>query len=85
ISDSGASEALPVTGFAATREGLVTVVRPLVVDEQPRMLVRRYTSKGRESSWSSEHFWRTALVRNDQIRGVVEGPTTWEERVTLEE
>lgn len=82
-SDSGASEVHPVIGFAATRDGVVTVVRPVVVDDRPRMLVTRYTAKGRQASWSSDHFWRTALVGTGEIRGMVAGATPWEERVTL--
>lgn len=84
-SDSGASEVHPVIGFAATRDGVVTVVRPMVVNDRPRTLVTRYTAKGREPSWSSDHFWRAALVSTGDIRGLVSGPTPWEERVTLAE
>jgi hypothetical protein len=84
-SDSGASEVLPVIGFAATLEGVVTVVRPIVVDERPRTLVTRYTTKGRWPSWSSDRFWRVALVTPAEARGVVAAATPWEERVSLGE
>lgn len=81
-SDSGATEVFPVIGFAATRDGVVTVVRPVMVNDRARTLVTRYTAKGRQPSWSSDHFWRAALVSTGEIRGMVSGPTLWEERVT---
>ena len=84
-SDSGASEVLPVIGFAASLEGVVTVVRPVVVEERPRTLVTRYTAKGRLPSWSSDRFWRAALVTPAEARGVVAAATPWEERVSLGE
>ncbi|HYC87580.1 MAG TPA: hypothetical protein VEO54_00080 [Thermoanaerobaculia bacterium] len=84
-SDSGADEVLPAIGFAATKEGEVTVVRPIVVDERPRTLVTRYTPRGRERSWSSDHFWRAALVSPAEARGIVQKATPWEERVSLAE
>jgi hypothetical protein len=82
-SDSGASEVLPVIGFAATADGVVTVVRPVVVQERPRTLVTRYTGKGRLPSWSSDRSWRAALVSPAEVRGIIAGATPWEERVTL--
>jgi hypothetical protein len=84
-SDSGADEVLDAIGFAATKEGVVTMVRTIVVDDQPRTLVTRYTAKERMASWSSDRWWRTAIVSAGEIRGFIARDTPWEERVSLAE
>jgi hypothetical protein len=84
VSDLGASEVFPVLGFAASLDGVVTVVRSAVIHDVPRTAVTRYTARERFPSWISDHYWRAALVTPRQVRGLVTGATVWEERVQLQ-
>ncbi|HEX6088236.1 MAG TPA: hypothetical protein VF266_27140 [Thermoanaerobaculia bacterium] len=85
-SDSGADEVLPAIGFAATKDGVVTVVRTIVVDDRPHTLVTRHTARERMASWSSDRWWRAAIVSPVDIRGFIAArETPWEERVSLAE
>ena len=84
-SDSGADGVFPAVGFAATKEGAVTVVRPIVAHDRARMFVARYTPRGRERFWLSDSFWRAAIVSPVEARGIIIRDTPWEERVSLAE
>lgn len=84
-SDSGADEVFDAIGFAATRDGVVTVVRTIVAGDRPRTLIARYTARERLASWSSDGWWRTAIVSPLDVRGFIARDTPWEERVSLAE
>ncbi len=83
VSDAGATEVFPVTAFSATWDGVVTAVRTAIVEARPRAIISRHTPTERLPTWSSDHVWRAAMVNAETIRGVVVGPTTWEERVVF--
>ena len=83
VNDVDASEIFPMTGFAASSDGTVIVVRGAVVDDVPRTVITRYTPKERLPSWMSDHFWRVALVTPRRARGLIAGRTIWEEQVQL--
>ncbi len=75
----GATELHDVLGFHAAESGRVTVVRPAVVENQPRTIITRYSEDGRAESVTAQ-YWRAALV-GKEIVGVIQAESVWEERV----
>lgn len=80
--DPGA-DADPILGFSATREGVVTIARTVMIADEPKAAITRFDHG--PHTWTSDHYWRAALVDEANVRGVIAGSIVWEERVAIAE